>query len=608
MFSKIIFGLVYIPDGKLGIVNKKFAFGKQLKPGEIIALNGEAGIQAKTLTFGLKWGYWFWKYSVNKIPITVVSEGKFMQVIAKAGKPLNLGRNLGNIVACDNFQDAKAFLEGNGQRGRQLAVLPAGDYRINTQLFDLSDEIPLKEVKAGYCGIVTVQEGKPITDGEIAKPNNGGHLHYQDPQKFIDDGGFKGTQIDVLMPSTYMINPWFADVQVIKQTEVPVGHAGVVISYVGDAETSEGSNKEGVNAKIVGKGKKGVCETPLETGLYPINTSVQNVVMVPITQVALYWSEDKHHAHELDNELSTIDLRTKDGFNVPMDVVVIIHIPISNAPLIVANYGSVEGLISQVLQSTTSSYFRGSCQQFDAMDLYEKRQTIQAEALTYIAGVLEKHHVECKDVLIDDLVLPETLTLPLTQRQIATQNQKTIEVEIKMQNTRKDLKSTEAIADIQGDVVKAAQSVSINENLAKAAVMKAGGERDALKAEADGIAYKTETEGTATAKSKLAIGTSEAAVIQLKVNSMGSGYVQVEVAKQLMSGNKALVPATLIMSGSGKDGSNPITDLLTMKLVKEVIDESKDVVVQKKEIPATVVETPAPEEKKSEGTNTPPQE
>ena len=89
---------------------------------------------------------------------------------------------------------------------------------------------------------------------------------------------------------------------------------------------------------------------------------------------------------------------------------------------------------------------------------------------------------------------------------------------------------------------------------------------------------------------------------------MGSGYVQVEVAKQLMSGNKALVPATLIMSGSGKDGSNPITDLLTMKLVKEVIDESKDVVVQKKEIPATVVETPAPEEKKSEGTNTPPQE
>ena len=44
-------------------------------------------------------------------------------------------RILGKVVDCDNFQDARKFLVNGGEKGRQLGILTAGTYRINTALF-----------------------------------------------------------------------------------------------------------------------------------------------------------------------------------------------------------------------------------------------------------------------------------------------------------------------------------------------------------------------------------------------------------------------------------------------------------------------------------------
>jgi len=56
---RVFFGMVIIPEDKIGLVTKKFVlFGpnKQLPDGKIIALNGEPGYQADTLAPGLYWG------------------------------------------------------------------------------------------------------------------------------------------------------------------------------------------------------------------------------------------------------------------------------------------------------------------------------------------------------------------------------------------------------------------------------------------------------------------------------------------------------------------------------------------------------------------------
>lgn len=74
-----LFGVVIVPKDAIGIVNKKFAlFGKnkQLPPGNVIALNGEAGIQADTLAPGLHTGYYPWQFDVTLQPFIQIPQGK----------------------------------------------------------------------------------------------------------------------------------------------------------------------------------------------------------------------------------------------------------------------------------------------------------------------------------------------------------------------------------------------------------------------------------------------------------------------------------------------------------------------------------------------------
>jgi uncharacterized membrane protein YqiK len=56
-----LFGVVLIPQSSVGIVDKRYAvLGKSrtLAAGQIVALNGEAGVQADTLAPGLHFFLW----------------------------------------------------------------------------------------------------------------------------------------------------------------------------------------------------------------------------------------------------------------------------------------------------------------------------------------------------------------------------------------------------------------------------------------------------------------------------------------------------------------------------------------------------------------------
>jgi uncharacterized membrane protein YqiK len=148
-------------------------------------------------------------------------------VEARDGKPLSQGHVLARRVECDSYQDARAFLTGGGERGPQIAVIPPGTYRINTALFSVMQEQAL-EIADNMVGIVTTKEGAPLHTGEIAGGEIGGHNMFQDGQRFVDNGGFKGLQEQVMLAGRYYINPRFATVEAKPMTEVPIAHAGVV--------------------------------------------------------------------------------------------------------------------------------------------------------------------------------------------------------------------------------------------------------------------------------------------------------------------------------------------------------------------------------------------
>ena len=71
------------------------------------------------------------------MPVVVVQPGEIALVVAADGEAIPPERVLARDVACDNFQDAEAFLRDGGERGRQIAFLTAGTYRINPALFEV---------------------------------------------------------------------------------------------------------------------------------------------------------------------------------------------------------------------------------------------------------------------------------------------------------------------------------------------------------------------------------------------------------------------------------------------------------------------------------------
>ena len=124
-----------IKEDESGLVIKRF--GPPLPSGRIIALNGEAGYQARLLSPGWHFGLWRWEYKVERVPMVVIQPGEIALVVAADGETIPPERVLAHAVACNDYQDAEGFLVNHGERGRQISVLTAGTYRINPALFEV---------------------------------------------------------------------------------------------------------------------------------------------------------------------------------------------------------------------------------------------------------------------------------------------------------------------------------------------------------------------------------------------------------------------------------------------------------------------------------------
>lgn len=585
IFFKILmrfFGIVIIPEDKIGLVTKVFRFWggpTTLPEGRIIATNGEAGLQASTLSPGIHFWLFPWKYQIDLQDLVIIPVGKLGLIIAKDGSPIPTKSILGRFVDCDSFQDATAFLTNGGQKGRQSAYITSGSYKINTNLFEVQIT-NLTQIREDKVGIVTVFDGDEIKSGDIAGKIVKGHDNYQNPDIFIKAGGCKGLQIQHILAGTYNINPWFAKVDEVDMTSVPIGYVGVCISYVGD----EGKDLTGDDFKhgnIVENGYKGVWNRPLDPGKYPINTFIQKVELVPTTNIVLNWATGRNESHKLDENLSTITVRSKDGFAFNLDVSQIIHIPSTQASRVIARFGSVKNLVSQVLEPTIGNYFRNSAQNSDVIAFLEERKTRQDDAKANIVSVLNDYNVTAVDTLLGDIVPPQSLMQTLTDRKIAFEQEKTFENKKLAEIKRQEFEKQKSIADIQGQLVSADQGVMISQKLAEQKIKEAEGSAKAielnaeanakrLKFEADGEAEKIKKIGEAKGSAILAEGEANAKSYELQVKAMGAdNFAKLKIVNAVADGKIQLMPKVLQM-GSNASGNGSVDALLGLNLLKEL--------------------------------------
>ena len=566
-----LLGLVLIRETQVGIVIKKFA-ARSLPPGQLLALAGEAGYQADALAPGVHFGYWFWQYRVIKKSVTVVPQGEIALVIAADGAAIPTGRILGKVVDCDMFQDARKFLVNGGEKGRQLGILTAGTYRINQALFTViasfdaelhgmsPEQLRLHRVESGMVGIVTALDGQPIEPGEIAGQVIPGHENFQNAQAFLNGGGRRGLQEQVLLSGSWNLNPWFVQVEPVPMVEIPIGHVGVVISYVGQAHVDV-SGLDFKHGDLVNPGHKGVWVTPLYPGKHPLNTHIMKVERVPTTNIVLNWAT-RTESHNFDAKLQSITVRSRDGFAFNLDVAQIIHVGALDAPKVISRVGSMQNLVDHVLQPIVGNYFRNSAQACTVLDFLGARSQRQGEASEHIRAAIGAYDVQAIDTLIGDINPPAALMETQTDRKIAEEQRKTYEVQEAAQVQRQQLVRQTSLADIQQQVVSAEQGVNIAELQADAHIKQATGEAESIRLRALGEAEAIRATGNAKAEA-----------YRVGVESLGAqSYTMMQLMQIIGERNVRIVPDVAV-NGAGANGGlveGLLGVMMKEKLAKEV--------------------------------------
>jgi uncharacterized membrane protein YqiK len=302
----VLAGVRFIPNNRVGIVEKRFSGKGSIKSG-LIALSGEAGYQPSVLRGGLHFLMPV-QYTVHMAPLVTITQGKIGYVFARDGAPLAPDQVLASNAQTNDYQDVVAFLAAG--RRRPQRVLREGTYALNLVQFVVITEekvynsLPLSREEdeiirrmAGVIaeregfrpvvikdvddmiGIVTVHDGPSLPQGEIIARIVGAdsadletyHNSFQDPDNFLHAGGMRGRQLQTLVEGTYYINRLFATVEMIPKTTIEVGMVGVVVSYTGEI----GADLSGIDyrhGELVERGKRGVWSEPLLPGKYAFNT------------------------------------------------------------------------------------------------------------------------------------------------------------------------------------------------------------------------------------------------------------------------------------------------------------------------------------------------
>lgn len=614
LFVFKILGLRVINSDEVAVVEKWWSLKGSLK-NSIIALGGEAGYSPDLLRGGIHFKSVL-MYKIYKYPLITVPQGQIAYVFARDGKPLAPIQTLGKIITeANNFQDVRGFLQNGGQRGPQRGILREGTYAINLAQFIVITPSDIKSVLTGakneraeiasmqqtlssrgafspvvimgksddtsdLMGIVTVHDGPSLNQGEIIAPYVGeGHASFQDPEKFLELSGMRGKQIQVLTDGTYYINRLFATVEFRPKTVVPIGFVGVVVSFFG----KEGVDTTGADYKhgeLVGAGCKGVLEKPLMPGKYAFNTDAGKVVLVPTTNIILKWNKSEIGSHKYDENLTEVDIITKDAFEPSLPLSVVMHIDYKQAPWVIQRFGDINMLVNQSLDPLVSAYFKDVAQTKTLIELIQERSAIRERAVLEMKAKFEKYNLQLEEVLIGTPKSPvadvqiENILTQLRERQIAEEKKVTYQKQQSAAESEKSLREAQSVAEQQAFLTKSKIQIEIERNSGAALASKAEQEANQIVALAKANAEKIKMEGEAEASKESNVGLAKAKAIDAQVKAYGGAQYRViqEVTDKLSDAIKNskvdIVPKTVVNMGggdsqsAGNNGSNTVMDTL----------------------------------------------
>lgn len=507
-------------------------------------------------------------FLITKIKKTQIPEGFIGVVTAADGATLNPGQLLGRSVAGhDNFQNADVFLKVGGQKGPQIDFLPPGTYNINTEIFNVeireATKIPENEI-----GIVDARDGLPMNRDEVVVHTPSDHNNFQDGQKFLDKGGKRGPQENILTPGTYYINPYLFAVSVRKQTVVAQGQVAVLISNIGKdpEEYVPVAGDEKLRTKhVVPKGYRGIQSEVLGPGAYNINPLAYAVIIIPTVTRSVDWSAE---AGKRDSGgFDPFQVVSHDGFPMQVEVRCQYRILPENAPFVVQKLGSIEDLETNVIHPQIDGIFRAQVSRSPAIAYQQNRAEEQKAAEEAVRGDLAKYRVEVVSVMITNIHLPEALMKTTQQKNLAEQEKSMFDAKKDAEQRRIEFEKTKAEADAQLSIITAEAGIKVAQHEARQNEERARGEASRVRMLAEAEAGRTKQVGDAEAAVVQSKGEAQAKAYRDQVSALtAQGVASVEIVKAISAAGLKITP-DIQVSGSSS-GENGLVQVLLADMMK----------------------------------------
>lgn len=444
----------------------------------------------------------------------------------------------------------------SGEMGVQAEVLyPGWKFWYWPVLYDV-DLVPLTSIDEGHVGLVESVDGRPLSEGQVFADEmrlSEFERMITDPVYFLGEGrGQKGPQTSVLTPGQYRLNTRLFKVEQVAQTTVKPGTVAVLKSNVGDPPTTrlEVPGEEDEAVFLAAPGQKGVRQDPLPPGAYPLNPKAFEVHTVSTERrVANYTASERS-----GESLGAITVKSRDGFNFPVDVRVVYYIRDEDAPRVVALLGGDNQNLQHLLTSRVRSIFRDNAESVSALDYINQRSQQAEKSAEMLRRVMAPYGVSIESIDIgdvggDDLELGKLLE---TQRlrKLAKEEELTFQAQQLAAEQEKQLRRIQQEAEEERRLATATYDVQIAEQQKQRQIIGA-------EAEAEAISIRAKAQADAFRQIAQQIGSGNAALLEI-LEIVGNNSINI-------------TPRVMVSNGSGKGEASGETTALIGTMLDTMI-------------------------------------
>ncbi len=403
----------YVDPDEMAVITAKN--GAPLPPGEILAKQGQKGVQEDVLGEGRHFrNPVFFEREIRKV--TVIPPGKVGIVTSKVGAELPPGE----------------FLAEPGQKGIWRRVLGPGKYRLNPHGYRI-DILDAMNIPVGYVGVMTSLSGEQAPSGQFAGPRQ------------------KGVRPDVLQPGLYYVNPkeFTIDVLEIGVNQVsllgPLGSEVITKrqiatqsratdelqmnvlqaqrqkreGYLSGSQAAEGDKDAGVKISRIALPAAKAARKPVPEGKQspPAPEDLKR--------------EDSIAAFALNQ---FVEFPSRDGFDISLDMTVEVELLPDVIAGVFRSYGDLPAVVDKIIlpQILSISRLKGSAYRAKDFIVGEGREKFQNELTEALAHTLKEKRIVVHNALIRHVGVPMQILDPIQQASIAVEQDLTNK---EMQNT-----------------------------------------------------------------------------------------------------------------------------------------------------------------------------